>query len=128
MRPRSTNRGFLDKRHILERDGYVCAYCLGEATEVDHIIPWDWSHDDSDDNLIASCHTCNSIAMDKVFPSLNEKYQYIHQVREQKRWKRKLSKSDISTCAHCHKTYKPRINGSTIFLCSECVRKGWLEE
>jgi hypothetical protein len=119
---------FDDRQKILERDGYVCAYCLAEATEVDHIIPWSWSHDDNENNLVAACEDCNGIAADKVFESLKEKYNYIQEVRQGRKWKRRLSKSDLSTCIHCHKTYKPRINGSTIFLCSECVEKGWLED
>ena len=39
-----------DKREILERDGYICAYCLGDASELDHVIPWKWNHDDNENN------------------------------------------------------------------------------
>lgn len=122
-------RGFINKQAILERDGYVCAYCLGEATIVEHVLPWIWSHNSDEDNLVAACVDCNQIAADKVFDSFEAKYTYIKSVREgNRKWKRRLAKSPISTCVHCHKTYKPRVNGSTIFLCSECVGKRWKEE
>jgi 5-methylcytosine-specific restriction endonuclease McrA len=116
------------RQRILERDGYVCAYCLGEATEVDHVVPWNWSYNDSESNLVAACRDCNRIAQDKVFSSLEEKYKHIQEVRAGKKWKKRLSRSELSTCVHCHKTYKPRLNGSTIFLCSVCANKGWREE
>lgn len=115
-----------DKYKILERDGYVCAYCLGDASEVDHIIPWSWGHDDTEDNLVSCCRDCNAIAYDKVFQSLQEKYTYINTVRQSNKWQKKF-KSRVSICIRCKKTYKPRINGSTVFLCSECVQYGWQE-
>lgn len=115
-----------DKQRILERDGYVCAYCLGVADEVDHILPWDWNHDDSENNLVACCRDCNSIANDKIFSSMQEKYEYINSVRKGKKWTKKLT-NRVSVCIRCKKTFKPRVNGSTVFLCSECVRYGWKE-
>lgn len=49
---------------VLERDGYVCqirgAKCVGEATEVDHVIPVEFGgmwHDP--ENLRAACGPCN---------------------------------------------------------------------
>lgn len=45
---------------VLERDGYVCAYCGGEATEADHIIPKDAGGKDELGNLVAACKPCNS--------------------------------------------------------------------
>lgn len=116
----------LDRTKILERDGYVCAYCIGEAYEVDHILPWDWNHNDSEDNLVACCRDCNSIAGDKVFESRQDKYNYINSVRNGSKWQRKLN-SRVSICIRCKKTYKPRVSGSTVFLCSECVSYGWKE-
>lgn len=66
-----------DRRQILERHDYVCAYCNAPATEVDHIIPWGHMQDDSDDNLIASCKLCNCIAGGRVFSSFTDKKYYI---------------------------------------------------
>ncbi len=47
------------RRKILNRDDNVCQICSGPATDVDHIIPWDVSHDNSPSNLRALCHRCN---------------------------------------------------------------------
>jgi hypothetical protein len=115
-----------EKYKILERDGYVCAYCLGDATEVDHVLPWNWNHNDDDDNLVACCRDCNAIANDKIFESREEKYVYINSVRSGKKWQKKF-RSRVSICIRCKKTYKPRINGATMFLCSECVKYAWGE-
>ncbi len=44
---------------ILARDAYTCAYCGGQANEVDHIIPLKRGGSDDADNLVAACRTCN---------------------------------------------------------------------
>lgn len=70
------------KDKILEEQDYCCAYCFGPADEVDHIIPWSYSHDDSDENLVACCWLCNRIASDKVFRNLSIKRDHIQKRRE----------------------------------------------
>ena len=53
------------RRSILDRDGHRCQIqgprCKGDATHVDHIVPWSeggaWYEPD---NLRAACETCNS--------------------------------------------------------------------
>ncbi|WP_350348023.1 HNH endonuclease [Agromyces sp. G08B096] len=45
---------------VLERDQHICAYCGGEATEADHIIPKEAGGKDELLNLVASCKPCNS--------------------------------------------------------------------
>lgn len=47
-------------RLVLERDGYVCAYCGGVADTADHITPKSRGGDDGLDNLVAACRPCNS--------------------------------------------------------------------
>jgi len=47
------------RESILERDHHICQVCGGEGNEVDHIIPWEVSHDRTPSNLRAICHTCN---------------------------------------------------------------------
>ena len=47
------------KQKILEKYENTCGYCFGIAEEVDHILPWSYLHDDTEDNLIASCWLCN---------------------------------------------------------------------
>lgn len=44
---------------ILSRDGWICAYCGQDATEVDHIIPVKHGGTDDEANLTASCIKCN---------------------------------------------------------------------
>jgi hypothetical protein len=52
---------------ILERDGYLCVYCGGPATTVDHVVPrasfkgegGTPSIVDLPSNLVASCRACN---------------------------------------------------------------------
>ena len=47
---------------VLLRDMYTCAYCGGEANEVDHVIPLaeDSSNAYNPDGLVAACRRCNN--------------------------------------------------------------------
>lgn len=48
------------KPRILKRDRYVCHYCGGPATTVDHLAPVARGGDHYDEaNLVASCSPCN---------------------------------------------------------------------
>ncbi|MGG7466036.1 HNH endonuclease [Plantibacter sp. YIM 135347] len=44
---------------VLERDGYICAYCGNEATTADHVLPKEKGGRDEMSNLLAACLTCN---------------------------------------------------------------------
>ena len=65
---------------VLQRDGYECYLCGGQADQVDHIIPRVKGGDVfNDDNLMAICGRCNrakgsrffnSVATPPVFPAL----------------------------------------------------------
>lgn len=71
------------KREILDKYDEVCQYCCCElATEVDHILPWNFVHDNEDYNLVASCRVCNAVANDKVFKSFKAKRNYILTIRK----------------------------------------------
>ncbi len=53
---------------MLERDGYICHYCEmemehGSAT-VDHMWPRTLGGSNLLDNLVACCHTCNTLKGD----------------------------------------------------------------
>ena len=65
------------RKYIFERDEYACRYCGGEAEVVDHVIPWSFRHDDSEENLVASCTLCNLFVSNKFFRSFNKKREYI---------------------------------------------------
>ena len=48
------------RKRILERDLYTCQICgIEEATHVDHILPRSKGGLDYDENLRATCQTCN---------------------------------------------------------------------
>ena len=105
------------KQRILERDGYVCFYCLGEATEVDHIVPWSYTFDDHPDNLISSCSLCNALASDKVFPTLAAKAEYIAKKRQSRRHR---SHYPMAICPDCGQPFCPGVNGASNLLCGRC--------
>lgn len=55
------------KRRVHARFGGVCAQCgSDDRPEVDHIVPWSISHDDSEDNLQILCFTCNRRKSNKI--------------------------------------------------------------
>ena len=48
------------KQRVLARYDHCCAQCGNDdRPEVDHIVPWSISQDDSEDNLQVLCFTCN---------------------------------------------------------------------
>ena len=52
------------KKEISYRQSYKCRRCndiLPPSFQIDHIIPWSLSHDDSEDNLQALCPNCHSL-------------------------------------------------------------------
>lgn len=103
------------RQKILDRD-IVCVYCGDDADCVDHVVPYSWSQCDDEDNLVACCTRCNLIAGGIVFKDFDQKCNYI-----KNRLKAKRYHDNYSVCTNCHKMFKPRCNGSTIFLCSDCV-------
>ncbi len=48
---------------VFRRDGYRCVHCAREWVvfdlEVDHIVPFSWTGDDSFENLQTLCRPCN---------------------------------------------------------------------
>ena len=44
---------------VLDRDGWTCSYCGGEATEVDHVNPRARGGATTPANLVAACRSCN---------------------------------------------------------------------
>ena len=55
-----TQRWKNQRLRVLKRDGYICAYCGGDATQVDHIIPRSAGGGHELDNLVACCAPCNT--------------------------------------------------------------------
>lgn len=111
---------------ILERDAYVCFYCLDEAIEVDHIMPVSYYPNNDPENLIAACEPCNRIAGNKVFLSLGEKFVYIRAERKKydRRKGRRSSKGwMIAICPWCGQRFPPRRDGATGLICGPCMKK-----
>ena len=106
------------KDTILDRDAHICYYCGGIATVVDHIIPWNWAHNDNPDNLVASCALCNSIAGDKLFDTIEDKRKHILRARKHRH---KQVKHGVFRCNQCGQEFIPCVNGATNFVCSACV-------
>ena len=50
---------------VLKRDSYICAYCSGEATQVDHVISRKDGGSHDLDNLVACCAKCNQLKSSK---------------------------------------------------------------
>jgi hypothetical protein len=70
------------RAEVLERDGNTCHYCGDEGTQADHIIPRKKGGADTVDNLVCCCWWCNGAALNKRFPSVEVKRDWL---REQ--WK-----------------------------------------
>lgn len=62
---------------VMKRDKGVCRYCGDEASEIDHITPWAKGGDHDEDNLVACCRKCNSMARNKLFDTFLEKRIYL---------------------------------------------------
>ncbi|MDE1971435.1 MAG: HNH endonuclease [Patescibacteria group bacterium] len=71
------------RREVLKRFGEKCVYCHDTADQVDHIIPWSFKHDDSEENLVAACWLCNGYASNKMFKTFSLKREYILRWRDQ---------------------------------------------
>ncbi len=51
----------LTRKHILQRDSHSCQYCgyKGEKLSIDHVIPRSRGGNDSWENVITACLSCN---------------------------------------------------------------------
>ena len=66
VKPPRGRRVMLSRRGVLRRDGFLCAYCGGHATTIDHVLPRSRGGENSWTNLVACCRTCNSVKGDKT--------------------------------------------------------------
>jgi hypothetical protein len=110
------------KESILESDGYVCLYCLGHATEIDHFVPYSYGRSHCNGNLVSCCEECNRIASGHVFASLGEKTRYIMTKRLGRKWSQKLKRKAEYGYTDCGLSFRPCTYGATNFLCPECAR------
>ncbi len=77
---------------IQKRDNYVCQYCGKDGLEtldnwhdsvIDHLTPLKYGGTYDPDNLVTSCHYCNSIKGDRQFASREEAKRYVLKRREE---------------------------------------------
>lgn len=54
------------RRFVLDRDGWVCAYCSRDADTVDHVVPKAKGGTDDVSNLLAACRECNGRLQDRT--------------------------------------------------------------
>lgn len=63
--------------------GHGCAYCGQPANEREHVHPFSAGRHlataDTAGLMVWACRECNAIARDRVFDSLDEKREFIHQ-------------------------------------------------
>ncbi|MCR4286905.1 MAG: HNH endonuclease, partial [Deltaproteobacteria bacterium] len=69
------------RKKILDKYDNICVYCFSDADQVDHLTPWSYRHDDSENNLVASCWLCNIIGSNKIFKTFGKKQEYIQKRR-----------------------------------------------
>lgn len=50
---------------VLDRDGWVCAYCNRDADTVDHVLAKNNGGTDDVSNLVAACRECNGRLQDR---------------------------------------------------------------
>ena len=63
------------KKEVSYRQQYKCAICsnlLPPSFQIDHIIPWSISRDDSEENLQALCPNCHSLKTQKEIMRISQ--------------------------------------------------------
>lgn len=79
------------KRGVLRRDGFICGYCGGKASTVDHVKPKSKGFPASWENSVAACQPCNNKKGDRFLeqsgmtlniqpykPTFEEAYRWSH--------------------------------------------------
>lgn len=60
----------LTRRAVLARDGGVCAYCLGSADTIDHVVARSRGGEHRWENVVAACKGCNAKKDDRTLAQL----------------------------------------------------------
>ena len=61
-------------KNVCARDEFVCAYCGGHATTMDHVQPKAKGGKHTWENITAACKGCNGIKSDNTLPEMRELY------------------------------------------------------
>lgn len=54
------------KSGVLRRDNFVCAFCGGKATTIDHVLPRSKGGKNSWKNTVSACSPCNNRKADRT--------------------------------------------------------------
>jgi hypothetical protein len=46
-------------RYVQQRDGWICAWCQGPGSTLDHVIPICWGGQTTPENCVIACRSCN---------------------------------------------------------------------
>ncbi len=60
----------LTRRAVFARDGGRCAYCSGNATSIDHVLPRSRGGQHVWDNVVSACQRCNHKKADRTLAEL----------------------------------------------------------
>lgn len=60
----------LTRRAVFARDGGSCAYCGGQATSIDHVVPRSKGGAHVWDNVVSACERCNRLKADRTIAEL----------------------------------------------------------
>ncbi|MDO5745814.1 MAG: HNH endonuclease [Micrococcaceae bacterium] len=66
----------VSRRGVLRRDAHRCAYCGRNANTIDHIVARSRGGEDSWENLVAACQSCNSTKADRTLAQLGWKLRF----------------------------------------------------
>ena len=70
------------KSGVLRRDDYLCAFCLGKATTIDHITPRSHGGKNTWKNTISACSPCNNRKADRTPEQANMPLKFKAKVPE----------------------------------------------
>lgn len=77
----------LTRRSLLLRDGYKCAYCLGQADTIDHVIPRSRGGRHEWTNVVAACRRHNMQKGDRLLEEIGWRMQFEPRVPEGPWWR-----------------------------------------
>ncbi len=87
----------LTRRSLLLRDGHKCAYCLGYADTIDHVIPRSRGGRHEWTNVVAACRRHNMQKGDRLLEEIGWRMQFEPRVPEGPWWRwRHLADPDPS--------------------------------
>ena len=98
---RTKIRGSIVKK-IMFRQEYKCANCvsiLSPANQVDHIVPYSISQDDSEDNLQVLCANCHALK------SFDENYR----ISKYKKIRDSYTNRNVEVCWFCLESYDKKV-------------------